>query len=73
MSEFDFVEDDVDLDAMDVNVGSLCDDVVVDVDVLLNDVGVGDSPDSFVDDDDADIVVVNLIDIVVDNVVNDRC
>ena len=31
-----------------------------------------DSPDSFVDDDDADVVVVNLIDVVVDDFVNDN-
>ena len=40
------------------------------MDVLLDDVDVDDSPDSFVDNDDADVVVVNLIDVVVDDVVN---
>ena len=76
LNEDDVVEDDVDLvevdlDPIDVNVGRFCSDaVVVDVDVLLDDVDVNDSPDSFVDGDEADVVVVNLIDVVVDDVVN---
>ena len=32
-----------------------------------------DSPDSFADDDDAGVVVSNLIDVVVDDVVIDKC
>ena len=59
----DFV--DVDLDVIDVNVGSsLCDDVVVDVSLLLVDVDVDDSPDFF-----ADVVVVD--DVANDNVNDD--
>ena len=42
------------------------------MDVLLDDDDADDSPDSFVNDDDVDIEVVNLIDVVVDDVVNDN-
>ena len=42
------------------------------MDVLLDDVDVGDSPDCFADDNDADIVVMNLLDAVVNDVVNDN-
>ena len=77
LSEDDVVEDDVnfvgaDLDAIDVNVGSLCDDVVVDVDVLLDDVDVDAFLNFLADDDDADVVLVNIIDVAEGDVVNDN-
>ena len=40
------------------------------MDILLDDVDVDDFPDSFVDNDDADVVVVILLDVVVDDFVN---
>ena len=77
LNENDVVEVDVDLvdvglDAIDVSVGNLCDDAVVDVDVLLDDVDVDDSSDFFANNDDVDVVVVHLIDVVVDDVMNDN-
>ena len=77
MSEDNVVGDDVDLvevdlDAIDVNVCNLCDDVVVDVNVLLDDVDVDAFLNFFADDDDARVVVVNFFDVVVDDVANDN-